>query len=93
MGGLLGELGALDGRLDQLLLSFALVDVAPPYWSLVFAGQTEVFACRAARLALVTLLATETAREATYTRRMNCQFECFYLFYFYFYYFYFFVHA
>jgi hypothetical protein len=63
--GLLGQLRPLDQDLDVLLLALARVDVSPPYWSLVFAGQTEVLACATLRLALITLLAAESACEAT----------------------------
>jgi hypothetical protein len=53
---LLVELCALDDVLDDFLLVASLLVVAPPHWSLVFALQTEMFACATGRFSLIALL-------------------------------------
>lgn len=61
--GLFRQLGSLDDVLDGLLLRLALLIVAPPEGPLVFALQSEVFACLALRLSLVAFLSPEPASE------------------------------
>lgn len=64
MCGLLVQLGALDDVLDDFLLGSPLLVVAPPNRPLVFTLEAQVFACTARVLALVALLASQTACEA-----------------------------
>jgi hypothetical protein len=63
-GVLLLQFGALDDVLDVLLLGPALIVVAPPDWSLVFAFETEMSAGFASRLSFVALLPAQSACEA-----------------------------
>ena len=53
---LIVEFCALDDVLDDFLLVSSLLVVAPPHWSLVFALQTEMFACATGRFSLIALL-------------------------------------
>lgn len=61
---LLVELGALDDVLDDFFLTPSLIIVAPPHRPLVFALETQVFACAARGLSLITLLPSKTTCEA-----------------------------
>jgi hypothetical protein len=64
--GLLIQLCALDDVLDDFLLVSPLFIVAPPYWPLVFALKTKMFASTTRVLSLVALLPSQTACEAPY---------------------------
>ena len=65
MHGFFRELRALDHHLDVFFLPFPLLDIAPPARPLVFAGEPEMLARPAERLALVTLLAAEPTGKAS----------------------------
>ena len=64
---LLGELRALDDVFDGFFLLASHFIVAPPHGSLVFALQAQVPACFATWFALIALLPSESACEASCT--------------------------
>lgn len=72
MSGLFGELGVLDDVFDGFFLLPSHFIVAPPHWSLVLALQTQVLACFATRFALIALLPSKSACEASCAWQ-NCQ--------------------
>jgi hypothetical protein len=65
LGSLLRHLRLLDDVLDEFLLLAALLAIRPPLGSLVVASKSQVMACLARRPALLTLLSTKPASEAT----------------------------
>lgn len=65
LGSLLRHLRLLDDVLDEFLLLAALLAIRPPLGSLVVASKSQVMACLARRPALLALLSTKPASEAT----------------------------
>jgi hypothetical protein len=55
----------LNDVLDEFLLLAALLAIRPPLGSLVVASKSQVMACLARRPALLALLSTKPASEAT----------------------------
>jgi len=65
LGGLLRKLSVLDDVLDGFFLLSSLFAIAPPHWSLVVASQSQMLACFARWLALLTFLSPQSAGKAT----------------------------
>lgn len=80
LSGLLIELGALDDILDDFFLVSSLLVVAPPHGPLVFALEAEMLAGFTRWLALIALLPSQTACEAScrasVSLRVQAQYPC-----------------